>query len=231
MTNILTEGFSQFVDSCRNKFFTIIFRAFLVESSHIFHHSQLVEKQSNRKDITFINIMFSKPRVSIHNMSFPKNRRQVLRSAPDSCCGCIASVLFQLEKVFRLTKINNLDMSIWKQEQICRFKISVAQPNTLHVGQCAHERHYHSFHFILLPKESHLLSFAEDILQVGFMLDVFAHNADSESIVHCFVEKVTVELNHVGMILSLKQLYCFFFVLIQLIQTFCFYLFQCIVFA
>lgn len=42
------------------------------------------------------------------------------------------------------------------------------------------------------------------------MFDVFAHDAYTESVVHRFVEEITVKLDNVGMVLRFEQLNCFF---------------------
>ena len=117
-------------------------------------------------------------------------------------------------------------MPIRQQKQISRLQISMAEANALHVRQCAHERHEHLFHFFLSPEEAHLLSFAEDVFEVLLVLDVFTNNANSERIVHRLIEKVTVKLDYILVILRLKQLYSLLFVLIELIQRLGFDLFQ-----
>ena len=94
--------------------------------------------------------------------------------------------------------------------------------------QSAHERHNHFLHLCLLPKQPHLLPFSKDVFQILFVFDVFAHNTDSESVIHGFIEEITVELNDVWMVLSLEKLYGFFLIFIKLVQTFSFNFFESI---
>ena len=46
------------------------------------------------------------------------------------------------------------------------------------------------------------------------MVDVLAHDANPEGIVHGFIEEVAVELDNVGVMLRLKQLHCFLLIAI-----------------
>ena len=96
----------------------------------------------------------------------------------------------------------------------------MAQPNALHVRKSTNQRHHHLFHFSLFPEQVHLLPFPKYVFQIELVFNILAYNADSESVVHRFIEEVTVELNDIWMILCLEQLNGLFFVFIQLIQTF-----------
>ena len=60
------------------------------------------------------------------------------------------------------------------------------------------------------------------------MLYVLAYNSDSESIVHGFIEKITVELNDIWVVLSLKKLNSFLLVLVEFVQRLGLHLFESI---
>jgi hypothetical protein len=62
----------------------------------------------------------------------------------------------------------------------------------------------------LFPKSVGLLSLPENIFQVQFMVDILADYANPEGIIHGFIEEITKELNHIGVMLSFKKLNCFF---------------------
>ena len=90
----------------------------------------------------------------------------------------------------------------------------MAQSNALHVRKCTDQRHHHLFHFSLFPEQVHLLPFPKHVFQIEFVFNELADNADSESIVHCFIEEVTVELNDIWIVLCLEQLNGLFFIFI-----------------
>jgi len=45
--------------------------AFLVESRNVLHSGQLKEEKPNTEDITFVDVVFGKPGVTVNNMSLP----------------------------------------------------------------------------------------------------------------------------------------------------------------
>ena len=148
--------------------------------------------------------MFGESRVAIHYVSFPKDWRQVLRSSPDGGGGGISSIILDLEEIFGLSEVNDFDVTIIQKKQICWFQISVAETNTLHVSQSGYQRHYHFLHFHLFPEKTHLFALAKDILKILLMLNILTYNSNSESIIHGFIEKITVELNNIRMVLSFE---------------------------
>ena len=109
-------------------------------------------------------------------------------------------------------------MAIIKQKEICGLEISVAEADTLHMRESGHQTHDHLLHFKLLPKEAHLLPLPEYVFQVLLVLDVFADDADSEGVVHGFIEKITVKLNDVRVILRFEQLHSLLLVFVEFIQ-------------
>jgi hypothetical protein len=84
---------------------------------------------------------------------------------------------------------------------------------------------------LLFPKEAHLLPLPEDILKVLLVFNVLADNSDPEGVIHGFIEKITVKLNDIWVILGLKKLYCLLLVLVEFVQGFGFNLFKRIKFA
>ena len=62
----------------------------------------------------------------------------------------------------------------------------------------------HLLYLFRLPKQGSLLSFAEDILQVLTLLNVFTDYSNTVCVIHSFVEEVTVELYNVLVILGLE---------------------------
>ena len=59
---------------------------------------------------------------------------------------------------------------------------------------------------------AYLLSLSEDVLQIHFVVYVLTHYPNPERVVHRFVEEVAEELNHIWMLLCLKELNCFFLI-------------------
>ena len=80
----------------------------------------------------------------------------------------------------------------------------MTKPHTLHMRKRTDQRHHHLLHFGLLPKEVHLLPLPKDVFQVELVFNVLAYNTNSKSVVHGFIEEITVELNDVRMILSFE---------------------------
>lgn len=111
--SILRVAFlTQTGQSLLNKPLAIILLAFLVESRHVLHRCKLVEKKSNREDVTLVDVVLGEARVSVHYMSFPEKRRQVLRRATDSSCSRVTTGVIVCKKVFTLSEINYFDLSI-----------------------------------------------------------------------------------------------------------------------
>jgi hypothetical protein len=82
----------------------------------------------------------------------------------------------------------------------------MAQTDTLEVTQCRNYANEHFFELFGLPKNAHLLALAIDVLQVKPMLNILADNADSESVVHGFVEEISIKLNNIGVVLGFEKL-------------------------
>ncbi len=80
----------------------------------------------------------------------------------------------------------------------------MAKTNTLHVRQGRNQGDKHLLYLLRLPKQGSLLSFAEDILQILTLLNVFTDYSDTVCVVHSLVEEVTVELYNVLVVLSLE---------------------------
>ena len=122
-------------------------------------------------------------------------------------------------------------MTARKQEEVGWLEVAVAEAHALHVCQGAHERHEHLLHFFLAPEEVILLSLSEDVLEVLLVFYVLADDADAERVVHCLVEKVTVELDDILMVLRLEQLHGLLLVLVELVKGFGLDLFEGVEFA
>ena len=58
--NILLESLPQSIDASHDKLFSIIFLTLLIEARDVFHDGELVEEQTNRENVTFVNIVLSK---------------------------------------------------------------------------------------------------------------------------------------------------------------------------
>lgn len=78
------------------------------------------------------------------------------------------------------------------------------------MAQSADDGNKHFLKLFTFPKHVHLFSFAEDVLEIKPVLDVLAHNANSERVIHGFIEEITVELDDVRVVLGLEKLHCFF---------------------
>ena len=161
--------------------------------------------------------MFCKTRIAVYYVGFPKNRGEILWSSSNCSGCCVSTVIWWFEQVLWFSKVDDFYLSIIQKKQVCWFQITMAEPMTLHVRQSTDQRHHHLFHFSLFPEEVHLLPFPKHVFQIELVLDILADDADSESVVHCFIEEVTEELNDIWMVLSLEQLNGFFFIFIQLI--------------
>ena len=55
------------------QFLTIYFKGFGIESCNFLHQGKLNQDKSTTEYIWFIDVMFSKARVSINNMGFPED--------------------------------------------------------------------------------------------------------------------------------------------------------------
>ena len=116
----------------------------------------------------------------------------------------------------------------------------MTETHCLHVGKSWNQWHHHLLKFFLLPESTHLLSFSVDVFQIKFVVYVFTHDTNPESIVHGLIKEVAIELYNVWMMLRLKQLYRFllscllrihkiYLIFIQLIERLRFYLLQSII--
>ena len=56
--------------------------------------------------------------------------------------------------------------------------------------------------------------FVIKVFKILLMFNIFTNYTNSECIVHCFIEEVTVKLDYIGMILGFKELHRLFLVLI-----------------
>ena len=54
----------------------------------------------------------------------------------------------------------------------------------------------------MAPVQVGLLALPKDILHVLAVLNELTHNSNPESVVHCFIEEVPIELDDVWMVLS-----------------------------
>ena len=59
-----------------------------------------------------------------------------------------------------------------------------------------------------------MLPFTEYILKTLFVFDVLTYDTNSKCIIHSLIEKITVKVNYVLMVLRLKELNSFLFVFI-----------------
>jgi len=80
----------------------------------------------------------------------------------------------------------------------------VTDAHLLQVTQRRNDGNNHFLELVLLPKDSLLLSFSKEILQVRSAIHVLANHGDPVSIVHCLIEVVAEELKHVGVRLHLE---------------------------
>ena len=55
------------------------------------------------------------------------------------------------------------------------------------------------------------------------MFNIFTDYSDSVSIVHGFIEEITVKLNDTWMVLCLEELYGFFLVFVEFVKSFGFH--------
>ena len=62
----------------------------------------------------------------------------------------------------------------------------------------------------MLPEIALLFALSEQIFQVCPAIHILTYHSDPVGVVHRFVEKVTEELDDVGVVLSLEQLDRFF---------------------
>lgn len=74
-TEVFTIALLEALDTSFDQSFAIKFSSFLVETRYIIHRSELVEHKADRKDVTFVDIVPGKARVTIDNMSLPQDGR------------------------------------------------------------------------------------------------------------------------------------------------------------
>lgn len=195
------------MDTLRDKLLSIELLRLLIESSDILHSSQLEEKQANWEDIWLVDIVLCEPRIAVNHVGFPQDRRQILGGASDGCCSRWAAIIaLALENIFRLTKINQFNFAAGHEEQVGWLQVTVAEANGLKMWQCWNNADEHFLDLLGFPEQIHLLAFAVNVLEVEAMLNILANNANSECVVHSFVEEVAVELNDVRVVLSFEQL-------------------------
>ncbi len=77
--------------------------------------------------------MLSESWASVYDVGFPKNWREILRSASDSGHGESLSILIGgiIEVIFTLPEINEFELTFLGNENISGFKISMADAFTL----------------------------------------------------------------------------------------------------
>ena len=196
---------SQFFEAKLDQFLTIIDSIFLVKSSYIFHGTKLKEDKTTRINIRLVKIMDNMPCVaSIFNMCLPKNRTQILGCSSNSSHGSYSTIICLFEIIFRLTKVNQLDLTICHQKLVSWFQISMCHSNWLKITESADFTDNHLLKFVLSPKDTLLLSLTEKVFKIGSWVHVFADHSNPKSVVHGLVKIISIELHDIWMILYLE---------------------------
>lgn len=101
----------------------------------------------------------------------------------------------------------------------------------LQVGAGGNHAAVHGDQLCLSPVHVGFLALAVHELEVGLLLHELSDDAQLERTVLSLCEVIAVELDDVGVVLHLHELYCFLLVLVELVQIFGLNLFQGVVLA
>lgn len=97
---VLVVLLSKTVDSLNDQFLSVVLGRLLVEPSHVIHHGKLVVEQPYRENIRLVDVVFGESRISIDNVSLPKDWRKVLGSSSDGCCLSDSTIVISFEQIF-----------------------------------------------------------------------------------------------------------------------------------
>lgn len=103
---------------------------------------------------------------TVFDVCFPENRTQILWRTTNRGHGSTTAVVLILEIIFRLSEIDDLDLSRFDQELVGRFEISMSHTYRLQVAHGADDADNHLLQLLLRPVQALLLSLPEKVLQI-----------------------------------------------------------------
>lgn len=125
-------------------------------------------------------------------MSFPKDRRKILRSSPNSGHSESLPILISriIEIVFALSKVYEFKLILLSYENICWFDVPMADSFALEERAGGYERAVEFNELFFCPVQILFFSLSEQILQVHVVVHILCNNTQFIGVVLCFAQVV-----------------------------------------